>query len=454
MPCNLPFFNEAKARSPRFRKSLSCMMMNTRTNDTDPPSISFRLPMTPDPDSDKRRLAYRLVILFGIVAMFGDIVYEGGRSVTGPFLFTLGASAFMVAFIAGFGEFVGYAIRIATGYLADRSRQYWAFVIAGYLMIGAIPLLVLAGSWEAAAFLLILERIGKAVRSPAKDAMLSHVTSAIGRGWGFGLHEALDQIGAIAGPLLFVLALAAGGTYRGGFALLAIPFAILILVLIIAWRSMPDPAGFEERAGQVTVRPGGEPGRQQLLLYGVFTALTMAGFIVFPLLAFHFKAFSIIPDADIPAFYAIAMAVDAFVALVTGKVYDRFGVMVLVIMPILGLLIPLVAFSHSYMAALAGSVLWGASMGMQEAILRAAVADFTPPGGRGFAYGVFNTIYGGAWFAGSVIIGALYTVNVLYAAGFMFLMQCSAVPVLFLVVREQRHNKPGSEQESLPDTSP
>jgi MFS family permease len=344
--------------------------------------------MTPDTiDPEKRRLAYRVVILFGLVAMFGDFVYEEGRSVSGPFLFTLGASAFMVAFIAGFGEFLGYAIRIGTGYLADRSRRYWAFVIAGYLMIGAIPLLVFAGIWEIAALLLILERIGKAIRSPAKDAMLSHVTSEIGRGWGFGLHEALDQIGAIAGPLLFVLALAAGGTYRGGFALLAIPFVILILVLVIAWRSMSDPTGFEEKAGPVTTEYEPESSRRQLKLYAVFTALTMAGFIVFPLLAFHFKAFSIIPDADIPAFYAIAMAVDAVVALVTGKAYDRYGVVVLITMPILGLLIPLIAFSHSYSAALAGAILWGASMGMQEAILRAAVADFTPPGGRGCAGG-------------------------------------------------------------------
>lgn len=399
-------------------------------------------PVTADPE--KRRLAYRLVILFGLVAMLGDVVYEGGRSVSGPFLFTLGASAFMVAFIAGFGEFVGYAIRIATGYLADRSRQYWVFVIAGYLMIGAIPLLVLAGSWEIAALLLILERIGKAVRSPAKDAMLSHVTSAIGRGWGFGLHEALDQVGAVAGPLLFVLALAAGGNYRGGFALLAIPFVILVLVLIIAWRNLPDPAGFEEKFHPVTPGSRTETSRKQLWMYGAFTALTMAGFIVFPLLAYHFKAFSIVPDADIPAFYAIAMAVDALVALVTGRVYDRYGPLVLVMMPVIGLVIPFIAFTHSYTAALAGSVLWGASMGMQEAILRAAVADFTPPGGRGFAYGVFNSIYGGAWFAGSVILGLLYTINVLYAAAFMFLMQCAAVPVLLVVVREQRRNRAGS----------
>ena len=400
--------------------------------------------MTPDTaDPENRRLAYRLIILFGLVAMFGDIVYEGGRSVSGQFLFTLGASAFMVAFIAGFGEFLGYAIRIATGYLADKSRQYWAFVITGYLMIGAIPLLVLAGNWEVAALLLIIERIGKAVRSPAKDAMLSHVTSAVGRGWGFGLHEAFDQIGAIAGPLLFVLALAAGGSYRGGFALLAVPFAILILVLIIAWRSMPDPTGFGKNVSPPNAGFGQVSGGRQLWMYGAFTALTMGGFIVFPLLAYHFKAFSIVSDVEIPVLYAIAMAVDALVALVTGKAYDRYGFVVLVLMPVLGLLVPLVAFSHSYIAAVAGSVLWGASMGMQEAILRAAVADFTPPGGRGFAYGVFNTIYGGAWFTGSVIIGALYTVDVSYAAGFMILMQCVAVPVLLSVVREQRRNRAG-----------
>ncbi len=398
------------------------------------------MPPTPE-NPGNRALAYRIIILFGLVAMCGDLVYEGARSVSGPFLFTLGASAFTVAFIAGFGEFAGYAIRIATGYLADKTRQYWAFVIAGYLMIGAIPLLVLAGRWEVAALLLIAERIGKAIRSPAKDAMLSHVTSAMGRGWGFGLQEALDQIGAVAGPLLFVAALAAGGTYRGGFALLTIPFVILIFVLIIAWKMVPDPVSFEESAQENSASSDIGAGRRQLRLYGAFTALTMAGFIVFPLLAFHFKAFAIVPDAEIPAFYAIAMAVDALVALVTGKAYDRYGVIVLITMPIIGVAIPFIAFSHSYVFALAGSILWGASMGMQEAILRAAVADFTPPGGRGFAYGIFNTIYGGAWFAGSIVIGVLYTIDPVYAAGFMALMSAAAIPVLLAVVREKRRSE-------------
>ncbi|HEX3001360.1 MAG TPA: MFS transporter [Methanoregula sp.] len=277
--------------------------------------------MTPGESSgsDQRIRTYQLVLLFGIVAALGDVVYEGGRSVAGPFLLVLGASAFTVSFIAGFGEFAGYAFRIATGYLADRSRQYWIFVLAGYLLIGAIPLLVLAGSWEIAAFLLIAERIGKAVRSPAKDAILSHATTSIGRGWGFGLHEALDQIGAVAGPLLFVAALAAGGDYRGGFALLAIPFVLLVIALAAAWKSMPDPLAFE--AGVRAPRtPGTKTGKnRRLRLYAVFTALTMAGFVVFPLLAFHYKALGIIPDAEIPLFYAIAMGVDAVAALLIGR---------------------------------------------------------------------------------------------------------------------------------------
>lgn len=403
-------------------------------------------PGSPATAGSRKDQAYRLIILFGIVALLGDFVYEGARSVAGPFLFTLGASAFAVAFVAGFGEFAGYAIRIATGYLADRSKQYWTFVIAGYLMIGAIPFLVLAGSWEIAALLLITERIGKAVRSPAKDAVLSHATSAVGRGWGFGLHEALDQIGAVAGPLLFVIALAAGGSYRGGFALLAIPFILLLITLLFAWKSMPDPAGFETAAQTAVPAAGGPPHRRHLTLYAAFTALTMAGFVVFPLLAFHYKASAIIPDAEIPAFYAVAMAVDAAVALMAGRGYDRYGLVVLLFVPVIGMAIPFFAFSQSFTAALAGAVLWGASMGMQETVLRAAVADFTLPGGRGFAYGIFNTVYGGAWFAGSIAIGALYTLGTGYAAAFMILMQCAALPVLWQVVKTQK-TRSGQERD-------
>jgi MFS family permease len=386
-------------------------------------------------DPSGKALAYRLIIILGIVSLLGDIVYEGARAVTGPFMLMLGASAFTVALVAGLGEFLGYAVRLVSGYFADRTRGYWGFATAGYLMIGAIPLLVFVGSWELAAVLVLIERIGKGIRSPAKDAILSHATKEVGRGWGFGIHEALDQMGAVAGPLVFTLSVAATGAYRGGFALLVIPFLLLIVMLASAWKNVPDPVALESTAvaspgtGEVTRLP------RVFLPYGIFTFLTMAGFAVFPLIAFHYKALGVVPDAEIPVFYAIAMAVDGVVALLIGRAYDRVGLLALVTVPAVSILIPLFAFSPAYFPALLGAVLWGASMGIQETILRAAIADFTSIGKRGIAYGIFNTVYGAGWFTGSVVTGLLYETNIGYVVWFMVLMQLAALPALWWVKR-------------------
>jgi MFS family permease len=143
----------------------------------------------------------KFIILMGIVSLFADMTYEGSRSITGPYLAILGASAVTVGFVAGFGELTGYVIRFFSGHLTDRIRSYWTTTIIGYLInLIAVPLLALAGSWEVAAVLIIVERVGKGIRVPSKDVKLSHACSQVGKGWGFGLHEALDQIGAIMGP--------------------------------------------------------------------------------------------------------------------------------------------------------------------------------------------------------------------------------------------------------------
>lgn len=374
--------------------------------------------------------ALQLILLLGVVSLFGDVVYEGGRSVAGPFLLSLGASAFAVAFIAGFGEFIGYAGRIVSGFFADKTRSYWAFAIAGYLMIGAIPLLVFADAWEAAAVLLLVERLGKGIRSPAKDTILSYATHRVGRGLGFGIHEAIDQIGAVAGPLIFAVSIAVSGGYKTGFALLAIPFLLLIGALALAFRKVPDPESFEESPRG---KAEGEPERipRVMLPYGAFTVLTMAGFAVFPLIAYHYSAASIVPDAEIPVFYAIAMAVDAFFALLIGRLYDRNGLGVLLVIPVSNILVALLAFSGGYYFALAGAVLWGLSMGGQETILRAALADLTSMGKRGTAYGIFNTLYGGAWFAGSIVLGWLYEFDTGVLVTYSILMQVAAMGAFF-----------------------
>lgn len=380
----------------------------------------------------KAPTAMKLILLLGVVSLLGDIIYEGGRSVTGPYLLFLGASAFTVAWVSGLGEFIGYAIRLVSGYFADRTREYWTFSLAGYLMIGAIPLLVYTRSWEAAVVLLLIERLGKGIRSPAKDTILSHAAHQVGRGWGFGIHEAMDQIGAVAGPLVFAASLLLLGGYGEGFALLTIPFVLLIAALVLAWRRYPDPASMEESALSFGYTPK-DP--RVLLPYGAFTVLTMAGFLVFPLMAYHFSAAAVVPDPQIPIFFAVAMATDALAALLMGRLYDRWGLPVIIAIPIANIPIAPLAFSSGYFGALAAAVLWGVSMGGQETVLRAALADFTSIGKRGFAYGIFNTLYGASWFAGSLVFGLLYYVGAGAICAFSIFMQVAAMGAFFLLWR-------------------
>jgi MFS family permease len=369
--------------------------------------------------NSQRKAAYLIIILFGIVSLFGDVIYEGARSVTGPYLYILGGSALVVGFVAGFGEFLGYALRLVSGYLADTTGRYWTLTFIGYGMLIAVPFLALAGSWELAAMLFIVERMGKGIRAPAKDTILSNVTICVGRGWGFAIHEACDQIGAIVGPLIFTAAYLLRGDFRYGFALLAIPFVLMMLTLLLARTKAPDPSLFE---AATEAHPHVPPPRA-LIPFGIFTALTMIGFAAFPLIAFHFTSAGIVPDAQIPLFYAIAMGTDALVALAVGRAYDRYGLRILGILPLIGIFIPFAAFGTDYSLAIFAVVLWGASMGIQETILRAAIADYTHISTRGRAYGVFNTIYGSAWFLGSVVIGWAYEVSLVSVMGFMAVMQ-------------------------------
>jgi len=355
------------------------------------------------------KFAFQFIILLGLVSLCGDIVYEGARSVTGPFLAVLGASATVVGIIAGVGEFLGYVLRLASGYLADKTKLYWPLTFLGYAALLSIPLLALAGNWKMAAILLILERIGKAIRTPARDAILSHATAQVGRGFGFGLHEALDQIGAILGPLAISAMLFLTHNYRLGFSLLFIPALLALFFLMVAQKKYPTPVIFEDRTKEEKKRTGKLPAI--FWIYVLFSFFSIVGFVNFQLISYHFEVQSIISTVQIPIFYAIAMGVDAMIALIIGKLYDHIGLSCLFAIPFLTVLLPFFAFSHTYSIVLFSIILWGAIMGIHETIMRAAVADLTPLSRRGTAYGIFNMIYGLAWFIGSSLIGLLYSVS-------------------------------------------
>jgi hypothetical protein len=182
-----------------------------------------------------RASAVRFIVLLGMVSLFADMTYEGARSITGPYLGALGASATVVGIVAGLGELLGYAARVLSGWLGDRTQRYWTITIFGYVLnLFAVPLLAAASSWEIAACLMIAERTGRAIRSPARDAMLSHAASQTGLGWGFGLHEAMDQTGAVVGPLIVSITLYLQFGYSWAFAILLVPALASIGVVLAA----------------------------------------------------------------------------------------------------------------------------------------------------------------------------------------------------------------------------
>jgi predicted MFS family arabinose efflux permease len=374
------------------------------------------------------------IILLGIVSLFGDVTYEGARSVTGPYLATLGASASVVGLVAGIGEFVGYALRLASGYLVDRTKAYWLLTFIGYGLLLSIPLLAFAGYWQLAAVLIILERMGKAIRSPARDTMLSYAAKEVGRGWGFAVHEALDQVGAVIGPIVFSLVFLFHGGYPEGFTLLWIPALLTMAVLAIARRKFPSPQKFEAHEETNKQSDKGKLPRV-FWFYTIFTLLSVAGFANFQLISYHLKVQAIIPDAQIPMMYAIAMGVDALAALLVGKTYDKIGLISLLAVPLLTLPIPFLVFSHSYSLVLMGIILWGVVMGIQETIMRAAIADLTPVERRGFAYGIFNTAYGAGWFLGAALMGLLYELSINYLILFAVVMELISIPLFFSVRR-------------------
>ncbi|MCR4401072.1 MAG: MFS transporter, partial [Syntrophomonadaceae bacterium] len=321
------------------------------------------------------RTAMGFVILLGLVSLFGDVTYEGARSITGPFMAVLGASATAVGVVAGLGELIGYALRLGTGYLADRTGRYWLMTILGYcLNLLAVPALALAGNWQSAALLILLERMGKAVRTPARDAMLSHASAAVGRGWAFGLHEAMDQLGAVAGPLVVGAALYFDQGYRYGFAVLAVPALMALAVLLAARFLYPRPHELEVRVLDLHARGLA----RTFWVYLGAAGLLAAGFADYPLIAFHFEKQLAVSATAVPLFYALAMGCDALAALVFGRLFDRIGLTVMALAAGLSALFAPLVFLGGPAAALAGSALWGVGMGAQESVMRAAVGALAP----------------------------------------------------------------------------
>lgn len=389
----------------------------------------------------------RFIVGFGIVSALADVVYEGARSVIGPYLGSLGATAAVVGLVTGAGEAAALVLRLVTGRLADRTGRPWPQTIAGYLITAAcVPLLAVTGNLAAAGLLYNGERVGKAVRTPARDIMLAHASADLGRGYAFGLHEALDQIGAMAGPLLIAATLALGGDYRFSFALLAIPGGLALFALARLRAAAPDPLAWEPAAQVAEKKRLRLDTRlpRRFWQYAAFSAVTMLGFSTWAVLAFALTSRQLIRPSLVPVLYALAMAAASAAAVGFGRVYDWHGLRGLLALPFLAAAVPLLSFSSKPVLFVAGAVVWGAGMGVHESTMRAAVADLVPAHRRGAGYGTFTAVYGLSWLAGAALIGWLYEHGARPAAEFVLATQVIALVLLVPLLRQQRRLTAGA----------
>lgn len=341
----------------------------------------------------KQRLrgAVAFITLMGVVSLFSDMTHEGARSILGEYLNLAGASGAAIGFVSGVGELCGYSLRLLSGIFADKTKKYWTLVIAGYaLQVLAIPALALIpeNGWVIACGLVILERVGKAIKKPAKNTLVSFAASEIGTGKGFAYQEFLDQLGAFLGPvILFVIAAIKGtgdlfSTYRLSFAVLGIPALITIALVVLAKVKYPHPEMFEKAADA----PTEFHTQKSFVLYMAAICLFAFGFADFTLITLHAARTEAFPTSALSLLYAAAMAVDAFAALFFGWLFDKIGLRALMLSTLCSAFFSCFIFLSGEPVLMGvGIVLWGVGMGAQESIMKAAVSRIVPAAMRSTA---------------------------------------------------------------------
>ena len=376
----------------------------------------------------RKSTVLRFVILIGVVNLFADLTYEGGRSVTGPFLAQLGATAATISIVSGVAEFFGYGLRAIAGYVADRTGRYWALVFLGYAInMLAVPALALAGNWPAAAVLIAAERTGRAIRRPIVQGMLSHAKEQVGGGRAFGINESLDALGATIGPLVVALVLAWRGDYRLGFAVLLVSALACLTLLVVVRSRYPNPQSFERATHAQSGRL--PPSYWWYVGAGAFIGF---GFVDFSLIAFHFQKTGTLEGSLVPMSYAVAMGAGAAANFLLGDLYDRIGFPVLIGAFLIGALFtPLVFFGPAAFAWF-GMALWGISKGAQDTLLKPAIAPLIASSRRTTAFGIFDTCFGTAWLAGSVAFGLLYDKSLPLLVTLSVVGQLLSLPLLVL----------------------
>lgn len=393
-----------------------------------------------------KRRAFQLIFLFGMISMLGDISYEGARSINGAYLKLLNADPIIVGFIFGIGEFLGYGIRLFSGFISDKTQSYWFFTILGYSLIISVPLLSFSNSWQIAVLLMILERIGKGIRSPAKDTIVSFASKQVGTGLGFGITELIDQVGAFLGPLIFTLFFLSIKSkvelihYQKAYELSWIPFFILILILIFAFIKFSNPIEFEN----TKKLKFNLYSSKVFWFYLLFIFFTTLGFINFGIIGYHLKAKEFVNDFQIPLLYGIAMFFDAITGIIVGKIYDNIKnknnqnyseTKILVFIPIFTLIGIVLLFAENLFFVYLGVIFWGIVMGFHETIMKAIISDLTDINQRGMGFGIFHIVYGFSFLIGSTLTGYMYKISISWLLFLVFFFEALSL-LIFLILKK------------------
>lgn len=383
------------------------------------------------------------IILIGIVSLLSDMTHEGAKSIYGQFLNIVGASPKVISFVGGLGEFLGSALIFVTSIIASKTKKYWTMTIIGYTInLFCIPMLALTteNGWIYAISLILLERVGKAIRKPAKNTLVSFCSKNLGEGKSFALLECLDQIGAFIGPLVLTLVLYLKGTtnlfdsYKFCFLILIIPAILTLCILLFARVKYPTPETFEDdkeedKSNKLVIS-------KSFKYYLVAISLVAFSFIDFPLITYHVASLDIINEKNLPMLYSLAMLVDSISALIFGFLFDKIGFKTLVLSTLLSMTFPLFIFNFNSSALIIiGICLWGVGMGAQESILKSSVAKLSTKETRSKCFGLFEGIFGLSWFIGSFVLGLIYEASMIAFIIIPIILQICAMIGYILSIR-------------------
>ena len=384
--------------------------------------------------------AFRFVLIMGLVNLFGDMTYEGGASINGPFLGMLGASAAAISIIAGLGEFLGYSLRSVSGYIADRTGRYWAVSFAGYAInLLAVPAMMFAGNWKTAAALVLAERVGRAIRKPSIESMLSYTTARYGRGWVFAVNTAMDETGATLGPLFVAAVLFFNASYRTAYAMLLLSSVLALASLVAARLGYPVPSRLEQ--GRTATE---RHFTRAYWLYMAASGCFAAGLMSYELISYYLTSAGLVAREWMPVVLAFATGFGVIANLVLGRLYDRFGIRVVLGAVVLSALFTPLVFAGSLAAVLAAMPLWGVGYAIQDTLFKAIVASVLPEHRRGLAFGLFYTGYGCGWLVGSAAVGLLYEHSHLGVVIFAMGAQFISLPLFYLANRRHHPSATGA----------